>query len=101
MKRTPARVFRALSRPLIDTVASARCKKAPEALQPFQRFAQENGKPLKRLQAPVVRMHRAEATVLMRTRQRVCGIQTLALALLALLALCAGLLACGIRVSAS
>jgi len=55
-------------RPLINTVASARCKKAPGPLQPFQRFAWGRGKPrelsgLGRLAADI---HRAEAAVLMR-----------------------------------
>jgi hypothetical protein len=48
----------------INTVASARCKEASEVRQPFQRFAGETGKPLKRLKAYTARVHRAEAPVL-------------------------------------
>jgi hypothetical protein len=49
----------------INTVASARCKRALRALQPFQRFGKERGKPLSRLGRLAAYVHRAEAAVLM------------------------------------
>jgi hypothetical protein len=63
------------SRPLrfIDTVASARCKEAPGALQPFQRFGWVRGKPLKRLGQLATYSHRAEAAVLMRDSRLICA----------------------------
>ena len=53
-------------RPLINTVASARCKKAHGVMQPFQRFAWGREKPLKRLGRLAADIHRAEPAVLMR-----------------------------------
>jgi len=79
-------MFCTLARPLINTVASARCKDAPGALQPFQRFARESGKPLKRLEWLRARAHRAEATVLMRKARPAC--RTSWLFLPGLLAIC-------------
>ena len=66
--RDPARtawVFHAQARRFINTVASARCKEALGALQPFQRFGWERGKPLKRPPRLAAYVHRAEAAVLM------------------------------------
>jgi hypothetical protein len=60
------RVLHTTARRFINTVASARCEKAPAALQPFQRFAGKGGKPLKRLGRFAAYLHRAEAAVLMR-----------------------------------
>ena len=58
------RAFHTRARPLINTVASARCRPGP--LQPFQRFGWERPKPLKRLGHPAAHAHRAEAAVSMR-----------------------------------
>jgi len=46
MAKPPIRIDHAPARGFINTVASARCKKAPGTLQPFQRFGRERGKPL-------------------------------------------------------
>jgi hypothetical protein len=56
---SPARRF-------INTVALARCKEAPGALQPFQRFGRARGKPLKRPGRLAAYVHHAEAAVSMR-----------------------------------
>ena len=59
----PDRTFRTPARSSINTEASARCKKAPGALQ---RFSLERGKPLKRPGWLAAQAHRAEAAVLMK-----------------------------------
>jgi hypothetical protein len=68
----PHAQFRCGDLGLINTVASARCKKAPRPLQPFQGFGWERGKPLKRLGLVAAYAHRAEAAVLMRDQRLAC-----------------------------
>ena len=72
-----ARMLDAPARPPINTVASARCKKAPGVLQPFQRFGWECGKPLSRLGRLAASVHRAEAAVSMRDWRLACEVSSL------------------------
>jgi len=78
------RTFVSVARRLINTVASARCKKALGALQPFQRFGSErpDASGLKRLGLLAADVHRAEAAVLMRDRPMACEMPGLSAPLL-------------------
>ena len=67
-----AQASRVGARFLINTGALARCWPAPRSGELLQQFVPRRRKPLKRLSAPIVILHRAEAPVLMRVLPAMC-----------------------------